>query len=140
MRELSWAKTRQLVYERANNCCEYCQTCQAIIGQAMHVEHIIPDGGNDLENLCLACATCNLSKAQAIAVHDSETNQQVPLFNPRKQQWSDHFRWIDRGTRVQGLTPVGRVTIERLRMNLERLIIARSLWARAGAHPPKFSE
>ncbi|KAB2834856.1 MAG: hypothetical protein F9K48_05450 [Candidatus Brocadia sp.] len=34
----SWAATVRLVHERANYCCEYCQTSQEIIGQAMHVE------------------------------------------------------------------------------------------------------
>jgi hypothetical protein len=136
MPDLSWAKTVQLVHERANYCCEYCQTCQKIIGQAMHVEHINPNGGNELDNLCLACATCNLSKAQATAAIDPETGKEVQLFNPRRQQWSEHFLWIDRGIQLQGLTPVGRATIERFGMNLERLIVARSLWIKTGAHPP----
>jgi IS1 family transposase len=40
--DLSWAATVRLVHERAGFCCEYCQTCQEIIGQAMHVEHFDP--------------------------------------------------------------------------------------------------
>ena len=64
MSNVSWAAIVRLVHERAHNCCEYCQTCRDTIGQAMHVEHIDPNGGDDPENLCLACPTCNLSKAR----------------------------------------------------------------------------
>src|SRR5215470_2890328 len=83
MSKLPWATIVRLVHARARNCCEYCQTRQAMIGQALHVEHIDPRGGNDLENLCLACPTCNLSKATATAAPDPETKETATLFNPR---------------------------------------------------------
>ena len=35
-------KLRELVHKRVGGCCEYCQTCEVNIGQAMHLEHIIP--------------------------------------------------------------------------------------------------
>ena len=128
----------RLVYERARNCCEYCQTCQDTIGQSMHVEHINPNGGNVPENVCLACPSCNLSKATATAALDRATGTTVPLFNPRRQNWQDHFMWIDNARRIQGLTPTGRATVERMRMNQERLVVARSLWVKANCHPPSF--
>jgi hypothetical protein len=140
MSELSWAAIVRLVHDRARNCCEYCQTRQATIGQALHVEHIDPRGGNDLENLCLACPTCNLSKATATAGLDPETKETVTLFNPRTQNWREHFRWIDGGRRVQGLTPTGRATVERLRMNQDRVIVARALWVKANWHPPTLDD
>ncbi len=95
MSELSWAQIVRLVHERARDCCEYCRTCQRVSGQAMHVEHIIPSGGDHPDNLCLACADCNLSKAQATFATDSETNRTIVLFNPRQQHWTDHFAWIE---------------------------------------------
>lgn len=137
MSENSWAVVSQRVHERANYCCEYCQTCQQVIGQAFHVDHIHPDGNNELENLCLACPTCNLSKAKATTGIDPETTETVSLFHPRTQQWHDHFEWIDRGIRVHGLTPVGRATVERLKMNQDRVVNARALWVQANYHPPK---
>ena len=136
MADLSWAATVRLVHERAGFCCEYCQTCQEIIGQAMHVEHIDPNGSDDPENLCLACANCNLSKAQATTETDPETDEAVQLFNPRQQTWSEHFVWIDDGLRLEGLTPVGRATIVRLKMNMDRIVNARAVWVIAGVHPP----
>lgn len=50
MTETSWVETKKKVHERANYCCEYCQTAQRAIGQAMHVEHIIPNGSDDNES------------------------------------------------------------------------------------------
>jgi hypothetical protein len=60
----------------------------------------------------------------------------VPLFNPRIQVWSQHFAWQRNGQIIHGLTPTGRATVERLRMNLPRIVEARAIWVRAGAHPP----
>jgi hypothetical protein len=132
---LSWAETVRFVHERADYCCEYCQTSQEIIGQAMHVEHIDPNGSDHIENLCLACANCNLSKARATTALDPETTY-VNLFNPRTQIWIEHFVWIEGGLRLKGLTPVGRATIERLKMNIDRIVNARVYWIKAGGHPP----
>ena len=136
MSELSWAETIRRVHQRAVNRCEYCQTAQRVIGQAMHVEHIHPDGRDDLENLCLSCPSCNLSKARATTAPDPETDESVPLFNPRTQSWSEHFEWIQNGQIIRGLTPTGRATVARLRMNQPRIVEARSIWILAGVHPP----
>jgi hypothetical protein len=138
MSDLSWAAIVRLVHERAHNCCEYCQTCRDTIGQAMHVEHIDPKGGDALEILCLSCPSCNLSKSTATAAPDPATGAMIALFNPRTQHWQDHFRWIENARRVQGFTPTGRATVERLRMNQPRLLVARSLWVKARCHPPQF--
>lgn len=140
MNKLSWAATVRLVHERADSCCEYCQTCQNVIGQAMHIEHIDPNGGDKPDNLCLSCSSCNLSKAEAISALDLETHDLVSLFNPRQQRWVDHFAWIEEGTRLLGKTPTGRATIARLGMNRERVVTARKIWVRAGAHPPSQSQ
>lgn len=137
MSNLSWAETVRRVHERAAFQCEYCQTGQRVTGQAMHVEHIKPDGSNDLDNLALACATCNLSKARATFAPDPDTGNLVPLFNPRTQVWAEHFEWIENGTILLGLTPFGRATIVRLQMNVARIVNARKVWVRAGEHPPE---
>ena len=137
MNELSWAAIVRLVHNRAEFAYEYCQTSQRVIGQAMHVEHIDPKGGDQPENLCLSCSSCNLSKAKAVSAADPFTGQVVPLFNPRIQIWSEHFEWTQKGTRIVGLTAEGRATVVRLKMNLPRIVEARSTWVRAGVHPPK---
>ena len=97
-------KLRGLVHKRAGGCCEYCQTCEVNIGQAMHLEHIIPGGGDRLDNLCLACPNCNLSKATAVTAIDPDTDEEVALFNPRTQPWEEHFEWVDDYVQVEGIT------------------------------------
>src|SRR5215510_4647399 len=62
MGEVSWNTLRQIVYERADGCCEYCQTCETNSGQTMQVDHIDPMGDDVLDNLCLSCWNCNSSK------------------------------------------------------------------------------
>jgi len=103
----------------------------------MHVEHIEPKGTNDLDNLCLSCPNCNLSKAVAITALDPLTGMQVALYNPRHQQWSEHFVWAENYTQIQGLTAEGRATVDRLKMNRLRIVLARKRWVQIGFHPPK---
>jgi len=103
----------------------------------MQVDHIAPQGGDGLENLCLSCWNCNSSKHKATVVTDPETGERVPLFNPRIQVWSEHFVWIDGGIRVSGLSPVGRATVTRLKMNRSVMVIARQRWVEGGYHPPQ---
>lgn len=134
---LSWAETVRIVHTRADYCCEYCRTCQKVCGQAMHVEHIIPSEGNSLTNLALSCASCNLSKAKAITAQDPVSEANVALFNPRVDTWKEHFEWVEDGALIVGKTPIGRATIERLKMNIERVVTSRKIWIKAGEHPPK---
>jgi hypothetical protein len=59
------------------------------------------------------------------------------LFNPRLQQWADHFSWTDDGTNVVGLTPMGRATVSALSLNTEFRVRTRALWVEVGWHPPE---
>ncbi|MCC7208067.1 MAG: HNH endonuclease [Anaerolineae bacterium] len=131
-------RLRRQVISRAHGRCEYCQTQQAIV-IAMEIDHILPEsagGETSLANLCLACIGCNGFKLNHQTGLDSETGQEAPLFNPRTQQWREHFAWSPDGASVVGLTATGRATVERLRMNRETVVAARRLWVEAGWHPP----
>jgi hypothetical protein len=139
MAELYRKAIRAYVYERANGCCEYCQTCEANIGQPMHVEYILPNEGDELDNLCLSCANCSFRKAKVTMWIDPEQSELIPLFDPRKQYWSKHFQWTQNGIILRGLTPEGRATIVRLKINHERVLIARRRWVMGGFHPPDFN-
>jgi 5-methylcytosine-specific restriction endonuclease McrA len=113
------ARVRQLVRERAGNRCEYCRLPQQAEPLAFHVEHIVARqhrGSDAEENLALACHYCNLHKGPNLTGLDPLTGRLTPLFNPRQQRWEDHF--VMRSGRVEGLTPVGRVTVQLLEMNV----------------------
>jgi hypothetical protein len=103
----------------------------------MQSDHIDPGGDDVLENLCLSCWNCNSSKHKATVVTDPETAASVSLFNPRTQVWPEHFVWMYDGTQVRGLSPIGRATVIRLKMNRPAIVVARRRWAEAGYHPPK---
>ncbi len=131
----SWQTIKDLVHRRANGCCEYCQTCEVNIGQALYIEHIDPIGSDEPDNLCLACPNCNLSKAAAVVALDPDSDTEVPLFNPRTQNWASHFKWIDNYAEIEGITATGRATVNRLKMNRPRMILTRKRWVHAGLHP-----
>jgi hypothetical protein len=110
---------RQQVSQRANQRCEYCRKPEGVSQYSHHVDHIIAlrhGGTSSLDNLAWACFQCNSTKTTDIASYDSETKQLTPLYNPRNQEWDDHF--VVRGSVIEGKTPVGRVTTVRiLQMN-----------------------
>ena len=137
MSESSWAAVRQQVHSRAGGCCEYCLTSEENSGETMQVDHIDPAGGDALDNLCLSCWSCNNYKRAVTTAKDDQTGDLVPLFNPRLHAWPEHFEWIDGATRLRGLTPTGRATVVRLKINRDIIVIARGRWAKRGFHPPK---
>jgi hypothetical protein len=110
-----------------------------LTGYVLEIDHIIPQaqGGSDTaDNLCLACRRCNAHKSYRTHIPDPQTGRQIPLFNPRTEQWPDHFAWSEDGSQIIGQTPVGQVTIEALQMNDPRIVRTRALWVSAGWHPP----
>ncbi len=113
------ARTRLLVRQRAGDCCEYCRIAQAADAFfTLHIEHIIArqhGGGDEVENLALACFHCNLHKGPNLTAIDPITKEVVPLFNPRHQQWVAHFR--PNADAIEGASAIGRATAALLKMN-----------------------
>ena len=66
------------------------------------------------------------------------TGEIVDLFNPRKQEWTENFKWSDDALEMLGITATGRVTIDELKLNRIELQNLRNLLAGAGKHPPKW--
>ena len=125
------------VVARAADRCEYCGLAQAGQAAKFHLDHVVPqsaDGATTFANLALACVSCSLCKGARQFVPDPLTGQSVPLFNPRQQVWTDHFRW--RGAEVVGLTATGRATIVALEMNRPVIVAIREEETLRGRHPP----
>jgi hypothetical protein len=130
---------KRTVTERARGCCEYCQSQARFSTQSFAAEHIISryaGGETTLDNLALSCMGCNSHKHTKTHAIDPETGQDVPLFHPRRQNWSDHFAWSEDFTLVIGQTPIGRATIETLHLNRSELINLRRVLYAVGEHPP----
>src|SRR5687767_10367478 len=112
------ASTRAWVRERAGNLCEYCLLPQEFSTLILQIEHVIAkqhDGDDSLANLALACDRCNLHKGPNLSGIDPESKKIVPLFNPRDEEWDDHFTFD--GALIRGLTPTGRATVRVLDFN-----------------------
>ena len=130
---------RRQVELDAGNRCGYCLTERRYTAKLLHVEHIIPiatGGTSTIDNLWLACDLCNSYKGMATHGTDQVSDELAPLFNPRKQKWSEHFRWSEDSIRVIGLTATGRATVIALRLNNPILVEARQWWVKSGWHPP----
>lgn len=130
---------RQAIVERAKGRCEYCQSRSDYATQTFSVEHIIPvskNGLTDLHNLALACPGCNGYKYNKTEHTDPVNNMFVPLFNPRKQNWHNHFSWNEDFSRIVALTATGRATVHALQLNRPGLVNMRTALFAIGAHPP----
>jgi hypothetical protein len=128
------ADFRETVGRRANNRCEYCHLAQETQVATFPVDHVQPvsaGGRTELENLAFSCPRCNARKWTHTDAADPVSGQLVPLFNPRTQVWSEHFRWSESDTAVlEPLTATGRATVDLLDLNSpQHLTIRRWLLA-----------
>jgi hypothetical protein len=88
-----------------------------------------------LENLALACWSCNLKKGPNLSGIDPQTGQLAALFNPRQDEWEEHFSAAIDPLKtlcvaIRGRTPVGRASVHVLGLNDEmRQLIRYELWA-----------
>ena len=126
---------RTFVSNRARDRCEYCHVREIIGGYRFHIEHIKPvsrGGINDVSNLAFSCVSCNQAKSNREFMIDPNSGHETKLYNPREQEWNEHFMWEIDNFILVGLTPVGRVTIECLAMNKSIRIASRKFWFEMG--------
>lgn len=96
---------RQHVRKRANYRCEHCHSSEEASASLFTFDHLIPQslGGTDDEtNLALACHRCNGRRYNFTEGSDPVTGAKVPLFNPRRDRWSEHFVWSRDGQTIVG--------------------------------------
>jgi len=126
------------VARRAEGRCEYCRASEEAFNFAFEVEHIIPTarGGSDaMDNLALACNACNSYKGVFEVGYDAETQTEVALFHPRRDNWAEHFQFQFDSGEIGGLTPTGRATVNRLQINSQRQVSVRLLWVQLDLYP-----
>lgn len=128
------------IRQQAKNLCGYCLNPQELIPYKLEIEHIHQKGlGGETteENLWLACRECNAHKARKIEAVDPLTEKNQKLFNPRRQNWHEHFEFSQDKTEIIGKTACGRATVESLQMNNFCQKTARTAWIETGKFPPK---
>ena len=140
MRKKIALEVAQRVRAAARNRCGYCLSPQHLVMARLEIEHIRPlakNGTDDESNLWLACPFCNGHKGDKIRAIDPQSKESIALFNPRTQNWFDHFRWSEDSLYIIGLTPTGRATVEALHLSDDpEAITVRRFWVVAGWHPP----
>lgn len=127
------AQLRRRIVERANSCCEYCLRPELFSLSVHEVDHVIAEkhGGTTTEdNLALACKLCNTFKGSDIASIDPETDEITPLYNPRRDRWSEHFQLKE--AELIPLTDRSRTTIRLLQLNRNQILKERALWLASG--------
>jgi hypothetical protein len=125
----------KLVWQRAKGRCEYCLFPADIAQLPFQIDHIISlklHGSTVADNLALSCERCNSHKGPLAAGYLE--GKHVPLFNPRKERWSDHFEWD--GPYLVGKTDIGKVTVDVLEINLPYRVTLRAALIEEGIFPP----
>ena len=121
------------VKQRASGRCEYCQLPEAYSVLPFQIDHVIArkhGGGSQPENLAYACLYCNSYKGPNLAGVDPLDGEIVRLFNPRTENWSEHFEW--RGAWLSGISTHGRATIQVLNINSQESVVVRENLMREG--------
>ena len=130
-------RLRRLVVQRAKQRCEYCLLHQDDRPEPHACDHIIARkhrGRTSSDNLAFACARCNNHKGPDLASADPLTGEIVLLFNPRTDNWGNHFAVAN--AHIIGLTAIGRATVELLHFNDPLRVEQRRVLIAAGQYPP----
>ncbi len=130
---------RERLVSESNRQCAYCRGSEILTGMPLVVDHITPralGGKAVLVNLCMSCHRCNQYKGAQTQALDPLTRELTALFNPRLQNWHEHFKWSRNGIEIIGVTACGRATIAALRLNSDEFRASREIWAMLGLHPP----
>jgi 5-methylcytosine-specific restriction endonuclease McrA len=146
---------RLAVQLRANDRCEYCLL--PTTGQ-FHVDHIVPTAvwndyaagrvrgvlplsgrarPDNLSNFAWSCAFCNTRKGNRVTFRLQRRAHR--LFDPRSDQWREHFIFLRSYLFIVGITDVGRATTQVLGFNDARLngpLGTRHEAILAGHYPP----
>ncbi len=127
---------RRLVINRADRCCEYCHIHEDDTYFGCEVDHIISEkhgGPTVAENLAYACLVCNRNKGSDLGSILEPGGRLIRFFNPRIDQWGEHFS-LD-GVLIRPLGPIGQVTERIFKLNdIERLMEREALRA-VGRYP-----
>lgn len=130
-------KLKNKIRRQAKNRCGYCLLSQTLNPTLLEIEHLLATangGTDDEENLWLACRLCNGYKGVQAEAIDLKSGKKVSLFNPRTQDWNEHFSWNEE--KIVGKTACGRATVQALKLNNDIILPVRKKWISTGWFPP----
>ena len=127
---------RNAVANRAEYRCEYCRRPEADSFIHYQSDHIISrkhGGKTTLKNLAWTCPVCNNHKGSDLVTILEDEDVVIRLFNPRKQDWAEHFEVIN--GEISGKTAIGEATVKLLKFNEPERILERLDLIKAGLFP-----
>ena len=127
MSEYIPSKLRKFVALRSDSCCEYCLIPERFSFFKFHIDHIISlkHGGKTIAvNLANSCSICNENKGSDIGTFINESGNLIRFFNPRKDEWTEHFR-LDSSGEIIAKTEIGKATLKTLKFNNSESVIER---------------
>ncbi len=136
MRGYIGAGLRRLVVARAESLCEYCLIHEDDTFLGCEVDHVISEkhgGSTSADNLAYACVFCNRHKGSDIGSVVWRTGEFMRFFNPRLDDWTEHF--VLDGTTLRPLTVIGETTAAILRFNVSERLFERRILGAAGRYP-----
>ena len=128
---------RDFVRRRAENCCEYCRLPQSGGTIPFHIDHIRPlkhHGTDALDNLCTPVFSATHTRVLISVAMTRKPTNLPPLYHPRQQVWNDHFKH-ETNSMIQGVTSIGRTTVDVLNINEESRIQWRHFLRTLGEYP-----
>ena len=114
----------------------YCLLLQDFSIYTHEVDHIIAikhGGETTLDNLALSSLSCNRHKGSDFATLDQTTKEIIPLFNPRRQIWDEHF--YIKNANIEGKTQIGQATARLLKFNVANRLLQRQVLINQGQYP-----
>ena len=127
---------REVVINRASKYCEYCLIHQDFSIYSHEIDHIISlkhGGQTETDNLALACLPCNRHKGTDFATFAPNNREITLLFNPRSQNWIEHFYL--QNSLIQGITVTGKATASLLMFNQPKRVLQRQILILKNCYP-----
>lgn len=123
--------------DRALQYCEYCRIPELFSFIGFEIDHIISlkhGGSSGTDNLAWACAICNNNKGTDIGTFLLPERTLVRFFNPRIDNWEDHFETS--GGLIVPITDIGKATVKIFQLNTSNRLEEREALAAAELFPP----
>jgi hypothetical protein len=136
------AELRRQVVARARALCEYCLIHEEDTFFGCEVDHIISEkhgGATEAQNLAYACLFCNRHKGSDVGsvLPDGRSSR---FFNPRADQWAEHFALAADGIAIEPRTEVAEVTARILGFSAEERLLEREALRAVGRYPTAAAE
>jgi hypothetical protein len=132
----TWHQWKQVIADHCDGRCVYCAIPEGRFGgiRNFHVEHFrpkvkFPKLENDIRNLYLACAICNVLKCDDWPAEPAADHSRVSYPDPFLTDYNGLFVVSPATHEVGSPTVAGKYLVERVLLNRAQLILERRLAA-----------